>query len=62
MKIPLIYLKDKQAFTKRKGVMHLLGNPVETAKKLKIDVEGRSVKEISEDILDKENTPANLTK
>ena len=35
MKIPLIYLKDKQVFVKKEGVMRLLGRPVETAKKLK---------------------------
>lgn len=35
MKIPLIYLKDKQFFVKKEGTMRLLGRPVETAKKLK---------------------------
>lgn len=34
MEIPLIYLKDKQAFTKKGGFLRLLGNPVDTAKKI----------------------------
>lgn len=62
MKIPLIYLKDKQAFSKRKGVMYLLGNPVETAKKLKnegyilihiIDLDAKKGMETNFDVYDK---------
>ena len=35
MDIPLIYIKDKQAFTKKEGILKLLGNPVDIAKRLK---------------------------
>ncbi len=35
MEIPLIYIKDKQAFVKEQGVLRLLGNPVDIAKKIK---------------------------
>ena len=34
MDIPLIYLKDKQAFTKQDGPMRLLGKPQDVAKSL----------------------------
>ena len=62
MKIPLIYLKDKQAFTKQKGVMRLLGNPVEIAKKFKeegyillhiIDLDAEKGMETNFDVYDK---------
>jgi len=35
MKIPLIYLKDKQAFVKKDGVMRFIGKPLDIAKKMK---------------------------
>ncbi len=35
MEIPLIYIKDKQAFVKEEGALRLLGNPVDVAKKIK---------------------------
>jgi len=35
MEIPLIYLKDKQVFTKKESTMRLLGKPINVAKKLK---------------------------
>lgn len=34
IRIPLVYMKDKQFYTKRDGVMRILGNAVEVAKKL----------------------------
>ncbi|MFA6531189.1 MAG: HisA/HisF-related TIM barrel protein [Candidatus Micrarchaeia archaeon] len=37
MKIPLIYVKDKQAFIKKGGVLKLVGKPSELVKKLKKD-------------------------
>ncbi|NYZ77304.1 hypothetical protein H0O02_03235 [Candidatus Micrarchaeota archaeon] len=37
MRIPLIYLKDKQAFVKRGGMLRLLGNPLEIARQFKKD-------------------------
>lgn len=37
LKIPLFYVKDKQAFAKAGSVPRLLGNPVEIAKDLKGD-------------------------
>lgn len=35
MRIPLIYIKDKQAFTKEGGPMRLLGKPLDVARRLK---------------------------
>lgn len=35
MRIPLIYLKDKQAFIKSKGMLRLAGKPLDIAKELK---------------------------
>lgn len=35
MKIPLVFLKDKQAFAKSGGPMRLLGKPLDLARKLK---------------------------
>ena len=37
LKIPLFYVKDKQAFSKSGSIPRLLGNPVEIAKDLKND-------------------------
>ncbi|MBN1170487.1 hypothetical protein JXA56_05670 [Candidatus Micrarchaeota archaeon] len=34
MKIPLIYLKDKQAFTKKDGIMKFIGKPIDIARNL----------------------------
>ncbi|MFH1221838.1 MAG: hypothetical protein V1492_02000 [Candidatus Micrarchaeota archaeon] len=34
LKVPVVYLKDKQAFEKRTGAMRLLGSAVEVVKKL----------------------------
>lgn len=35
MRIPLFYLRDKQAFTKKEGVLSLAGKPLDIAKELK---------------------------
>ncbi|MBD3209764.1 hypothetical protein GF318_00085 [Candidatus Micrarchaeota archaeon] len=35
--IPVIYLKDKQVFRREEGVLRLLGNPVDQAKRLKTE-------------------------
>jgi uncharacterized protein related to proFAR isomerase len=32
LEIPVIYVKDKQAFTKKDGIMKILGNPVHVAR------------------------------
>ncbi len=62
IKIPLIYLKDKQAFAKRNGVMRLLGNPVEIARRLKgegyilihiVDLDAKEGMETNFDVYDK---------
>lgn len=34
LRIPLIYIRDKQAFTKEGGILKLLGKPVDVAKRL----------------------------
>jgi uncharacterized protein related to proFAR isomerase len=34
IRIPLVYLKDKQFYVKQKGVLRILGNAVEIAKEL----------------------------
>ncbi len=62
IRIPLIYLKDKQAFLKHKGTMRLIGNPVETARKLKdkgyilihiVDLDAENGMETNFDVYDK---------
>ena len=37
MKIPLIYIKDKQVFTKKQGILKFIGKPIDIAKKLQED-------------------------
>ena len=37
LKIPLFYVKDKQAFRTREGSLRLLGKPIDIAKRLKND-------------------------
>lgn len=34
LRIPIIYIKDKQAFTKKNGVLRLLGNPVHIVREM----------------------------
>ena len=35
MKIPLLYLRDKQVFTKKDGILRLEGKPLPTAREMK---------------------------
>ncbi|VVC04040.1 Uncharacterised protein [Candidatus Bilamarchaeum dharawalense] len=35
LKIPLLYIKDKQVFTKEGGILRLVGKPLDVAKELK---------------------------
>jgi hypothetical protein len=37
MKIPMFYLRDKQVFTKKEGILKLSGKPLDLAKDLKDD-------------------------
>ncbi|MFH2106846.1 MAG: HisA/HisF-related TIM barrel protein [Candidatus Micrarchaeota archaeon] len=37
LKIPVMYVKDKQAFTMRREVLKLIGKPIDLAKKMKED-------------------------
>ena len=62
MEIPLIYLKDKQAFTKNEGSMRLLGKPLDLAKKMKdtgyllihiVDLDAKKGMETNFDVYDK---------
>lgn len=39
MRIPLVYMRDKQFYAKHKGVLRLIGNAVEIAKKLSEEYE-----------------------
>ena len=37
LSVPILYLKDKQAFEKSEGILRLKGNPVDLIKKMKDD-------------------------
>jgi uncharacterized protein related to proFAR isomerase len=61
IKVPVIYIKDKQAFAKKAGALRFLGNATETAKKLSkqykllhiIDLDLNNGNESNFDIYDK---------
>ncbi len=62
MKIPLIYLKDKQAFIKSGTTMRFIGKPIDIAKKMKaegsvllhiIDLDAKKGSESNFDVYDK---------
>jgi len=62
MEIPLIYLKDKQAFVKKQKTMRFIGKPIDIAKKLKdkgyillhiVDLDAKKGMETNFDVYDK---------
>ena len=62
MEIPLIYLKDKQAFVKKEKTMRFVGKPIDIAKKLKdkgcvllhvVDLDAKKGSETNFDVYDK---------
>jgi hypothetical protein len=61
MKVPLLYLRDKQVFTKAGGAMHILGKPLGVAKDMKeqgiklihfVDLDGMSGMSNNLDVFD----------
>ncbi len=57
MRIPLIYIKDKQVFSKKEGILRFIGKPVDVAKKIK-EQGYKLIHIVDEDAL--AGTPTNL--